>query len=68
MNLEIGKTYKTRNGCSVIIEHDKGDPSYPFFGKVSINGGDFDRIAYFTQSGNYSRMKESGYDIIKEQE
>ncbi|WP_313453372.1 hypothetical protein [Stutzerimonas nitrititolerans] len=66
MNLEVGKTYKTRNGSRVTLEHDKGDPYYPFFGKVFAEDGSFDRIAYFAHGGKYNRMGPSDYDIVRD--
>lgn len=66
MNLEVGKTYQTRNGSRVNIEHGKGDPYYPFFGKLLTEDGSFDRIAYFTHGGRYNRIGQSVYDIIRE--
>ena len=66
MNLEVGKTYTTRNGSRVTIEHEKGDPYYPFFGKILSADGSFDRIAYFAHGGQYNRIGQSVYDIIRE--
>lgn len=68
MNIEVGKTYLTRSGGSVTIEHDKGDPYYPFFGKILMADGSFDRIAYFAHGGQYSRMGNSAYDAVREAE
>jgi hypothetical protein len=66
MNLEVGRTYQARNGSRVILEHDRGDPYYPFFGKVIAPNGSFDRIAYFAHGGQYNRMDQSAYDIVRE--
>lgn len=66
MNLEVGKTYETRNGSHVTVEHDGGDPYCPFFGKILAADGSFDRIAYFAHGGQYNRMGQSVYDIIRE--
>lgn len=67
MNIEVGKTYETRNGCRATIEHDGGDPCYPFFGNILAADGSFDRIAYFAHGGQYNRMGQSVYDIIREE-
>ncbi|MHC5208749.1 hypothetical protein [Pseudomonas chlororaphis] len=67
--LEVGKTYRTANGGTVTIEHDKGDDTYPFFGKiVGMEGmegmeGVADRLAYFTAVGSYSLAGATAFDI-----
>ena len=68
MNIVVGRDYKTRNGSRVTMEHDKGDPYYPFFGRIIAADGSFDRIAYFAHGGQYNRIGQSGYDIVREAE
>lgn len=63
MNLEVGKTYVTRNGSSVTIEHDKGGHPYPFYGLITRDDG-LGRIAYFASNGSYILSAESVFDII----
>lgn len=62
MNLEVGKTYETRNGLSVTIEHDKGGHPYPFYGLIRGADGT-GRIAYFASNGSYILSAESIFDI-----
>lgn len=61
--LEVGKTYRTANGGTVTIEHDKGDEVYPYFGKIVGTEGMADRLAYFTANGNYSLAGTTAFDI-----
>ena len=62
MNLEVGKTYVTRGGLSVTIEHDKGDHQYPFYGRI-ISADGSGRIAYFSSNGSYILSAESVFNI-----
>lgn len=64
MNLEVGKTYVTRNGLSVKIEHDKGGHPYPFYGRITSDAG-LERIAYFASNGSYILSAESVFDILQ---
>jgi len=63
ISLEVGRAYKTRNGGTVIIEHEDGDDRYPFFGKIVNMDGLSDRIAYFTAAGRYNLSGVSVFDI-----
>lgn len=60
----IGKTYITKSGMTVTIEHDKGDHYYPFFGKIMQVNGLVHRIAYYTYDGKYIRDTDSENDLI----
>lgn len=64
MNIEVGKTYMTRSGDSVLIEHGKGDNFYPFFGMIVGGDGKEIRIAYFTNGGQYSIGQKTIFDIV----
>ena len=65
-SMTVGKTYKTKNGSTVTIEHDKGDYQYPFFGTIIGADGTTDRLAYFASNGSYDLRKTSGYSIVSE--
>ncbi|CAM3898193.1 hypothetical protein CCOS865_02192 [Pseudomonas reidholzensis] len=65
-SMTVGKTYKTKNGSKVTIEHDKGDFQYPFFGRIIGADGAIDRIAYFATNGSYDLRSASGYSIESE--
>lgn len=62
MNLEVGKTYVTRNGLSVTIERDNGGHPFPFYGLIASDDG-LGRIAYFASNGSYILSAESVFDI-----
>ncbi len=65
--LEVGKTYQTVNGGTVVIERDNGDDRFPFFGKIVGVDGVNDRLAYFTALGSYgSAAGPTGFDIHAE--
>ncbi len=63
MNLEIGKTYETRNGGHVKIESFDSSYRRPFHG--TIVGGQSPRVASFYGSAAYSEQP-TGWDIISE--
>lgn len=60
----VGKTYTTKSGMTVTIEHDKGDSYYPFFGKIIQSNGLVHRIAYYTYDGKYVRGADSENDLV----
>ncbi|KAA0995487.1 hypothetical protein FQ192_10640 [Pseudomonas sp. ANT_J12] len=62
----VGKTYNTKNGSVVTIEHDKGDYQYPFFGTIIGADGKTDRLAYYAINGSYDLHSDSGYSIASE--
>lgn len=66
--LEVGKTYRTRGGLTVLISRDNGDRTMPFYGEIRDAAGDLDRIAYFNHVGGYhpGNTPESDYDIMSE--
>ncbi|MGJ7474512.1 hypothetical protein ACSFEV_12075 [Pseudomonas fulva] len=65
-SMTVGKTYRTKNGSTVTIEHDKGDYQYPFFGMIIGSDGATDRLAYFASNGSYDMRAASGYSIVSE--
>jgi len=68
MELQIGKTYATRNGGRVeIVEKRIHNKAFPFVGTVYDNGVEKTREAW-TRRGKHSQTKgeTSPYDIIGE--
>ena len=67
MNIETGKTYKTRGGNSAVVEAEhKDEPIYQFSGKCFDANGGFDRLAYWMSSGRYSAANQSEFDITEQ--
>ncbi len=66
MNIEAGKTYKTRGGNLAIVEAEhKDEPIYQFSGKCLDANGGVDRLAYWMSSGRYSAATLSEFDIAE---
>jgi hypothetical protein len=66
MNIELGVSYKTRNGCIVKIRDIDENASHPFFGDILDNEGKHVRVASFSYAGNYaSNMQENQFDIVE---
>jgi len=67
MQLQVGKSYKTRCGGSAFIEKEHIDePVYQFSGRCFDRDGDTDRIAYWMSNGRYNASIQSGFDLIAE--
>lgn len=68
MNIETGKTYKTRDGNSAIVEAEyrEEEPLYPFFGRCYDQHGKVDRIAFWMSNGRYSAANQTGFDLVGE--
>ena len=61
MKLEVGKTYKTRDGQKIKITHDDGNPLFPLLGEDEKGW-----YSYWMPDGMYSRRGPHDYDLIKE--
>ena len=55
--LEVGKTYKTRNGRMIIIVKKRDDEKYPFLSDVGYT---------YTYNGTFFCNEESTHDIVEE--
>ncbi len=61
MKLEVGKTYKTREGQTVVIIGDDGRSAWPFGGEMC------GRIGHWNRDGTWiDRRQKHIYDIVKE--
>ncbi|HQR98126.1 MULTISPECIES: hypothetical protein [unclassified Polaromonas] len=63
MQLEIGNTYKTRFGGSVLIRGQDDDGR--FFGDILDADGAHNRIASFSDHGQYVTGRQTGFDIVE---
>ena len=69
MELEVGKSYVTRDGSTVTIRHNTNEMGFansaqPFGGTLKSKSGD--RSAFFSENGKYSLDHyEHRFDIIK---
>jgi hypothetical protein len=66
MNIELGKTYQTRNGFKVKITNLDFTYTMPFFGLVTNGNGVIERPVSFNGAGMMHNHKESDFDLIKE--
>jgi hypothetical protein len=62
MQVEIGSTYKTRAGGSVLIRAQDDDGR--FFGDIKTPDGLHDRIASFSEHGQYITGRQTDFDIV----
>lgn len=66
MNLELNKTYQTKNNYLVKIINVDYSYTMPFFGHVVDSAGNIIRPASFNSAGMMYNHKESDFDITNE--
>ena len=64
MNLELGKTYKTREGFTIKIREVDFKMSCPYHGTI-MDGKAVVRVASYMGNGSYTN-KETRFDIVAE--
>ena len=64
MQIEVGKTYPTREGgTATILEIHEDEPVYQVSGQIILSSGELRGCAYWTPSGQYVAGRSSVFAL-----